>query len=255
MRTLAAEASTYASILTITAFTVERYVGICHPMRRRACFQTALPTWWSTGSSSALSGRRPSRAVRTIAGIWLASVALSGPIVAQYGIVYVDDPSTGRPIAESALCSIRQDRYARRAFEVATFLFFFVPMTVIAVLYGLIWIVVRRRSAELARRGSCDCGGPGATMGRTAGGGIGRPPVSAMAGDFLRQSCGAAAAAGGVGGGVGGVGVGVGRRERVGSGMSAAATGSTTATIGYDEPGRGRHLVTARRAVLKMLGQ
>ena len=30
-RTLAAETSTYASILTITAFTVERYVAICHP--------------------------------------------------------------------------------------------------------------------------------------------------------------------------------------------------------------------------------
>ena len=33
IRVLAAETSTYASILTITAFTVERYMAICHPMK------------------------------------------------------------------------------------------------------------------------------------------------------------------------------------------------------------------------------
>lgn len=36
LRALAAETSTYASILTITAFTVERYLAICHPMKAKA---------------------------------------------------------------------------------------------------------------------------------------------------------------------------------------------------------------------------
>ncbi len=35
VRALAAETSTYASILTITAFTVERYLAICHPMKAK----------------------------------------------------------------------------------------------------------------------------------------------------------------------------------------------------------------------------
>jgi hypothetical protein len=258
VRTLAAEASTNASILTITAFTVERYVGICHPMRRRAFFQTTMPTWASGPSVGGVTGRRPSRAIRAVVGIWLASVLLSGPIVAQYGVVYVGDPSTGRPIAESAVCSIIEDRYARRAFEVSTFLFFFVPMTIIGVLYGLIWIVVRRRSAELARRGSCDCGGgPNATRTMASGGGGGGAPlrmfpiggrsggggpaaISLQQARTRRLSSAIAAT--------------VGRRDPIVSGSQLTMTGASS-VIGYEETNRGRHLMSARQAVLKMLGE
>jgi hypothetical protein len=186
------------------------------------------------------------------------SVLLSGPIVAQYGVVYVADPNTGLPIAESAVCNIREDRYARRAFEVATFLFFCVPMTVIGVLYGLIWIVIRRRSAELARRGSCDCGGPGAMRTAISGGGGGgggallgtltaggRSGKLAVGTQPLRSIRSASPAAVGS--------AAVGRREQIGSVALSAATGSTSA-VGYEEPSRSKHLITARRAVLKMLG-
>ena len=54
LRTMAAETSTNASILTITAFTVERYVAICHPMRAK--------------TMSSLS-----RAVKTIIVVWIVS--------------------------------------------------------------------------------------------------------------------------------------------------------------------------------------
>jgi len=249
VRTLAAETSTYASILTITAFTVERYVGICHPMRRRACFQTSLPSW-STVASTVIAGRRPSRAVRAIVGIWVTSIVLSGPIVVQYGVNYVINPATGLPIAESAVCDIRQDRYARRAFEVATFLFYCVPMTIIGVLYGLIWMAIRRRSNEIARRGSCDCGGPGAM----------RPPMSVIGGTPMltvggRNSRGVLQIrVGRPSGAVAMTMMSAVRRERLGSVMQSVASGSI-ATIGNEEPSRSRNLVTARRAVLKMLGE
>ena len=72
-RTLAAETSTYASILTITAFTVERYVAICHPVKSRLAFSAA--------------GLH--RAVRLVLVIWLVAAICSIPIVVQYGVVYV----------------------------------------------------------------------------------------------------------------------------------------------------------------------
>jgi len=74
-RTLAAETSTYASILTITAFTVERYVAICHPVKSR------LHAFSAAGLLH--------RAVRLVLVIWVVAGVCSLPIVVQYGVVYV----------------------------------------------------------------------------------------------------------------------------------------------------------------------
>ena len=71
-RTLAAETSTYASILTITAFTVERYVAICHPM-------------WIQAKCSL------QRAARVITVIWALAGVCSVPIGVEYGVVPVLD--------------------------------------------------------------------------------------------------------------------------------------------------------------------
>uniref|UniRef100_X1Z4V3 G-protein coupled receptors family 1 profile domain-containing protein n=1 Tax=Capitella teleta TaxID=283909 RepID=X1Z4V3_CAPTE len=125
VRNMAAETSTYASILTITAFTMERYVAICHPMRAKT-----------------LSSLK--RAVRAIILLWIVSGLCAIPIVMQYGVVYVSDPNNGSPIKESALCNIRKDRYIKHIFEAATFLFFLTPMTVISVFYVLIGLAIRR---------------------------------------------------------------------------------------------------------------
>lgn len=131
-RTMAAETSTYSSILTITAFTVERYVAICHPVKARV-----------------LSGL--GRAAKVIALIWVVSATCSIPIVVQYQVVYVPDDN-GHPIPDSATCNIPNDRYLSQAFEVSTFLFFVAPITVISVLYGLIGLAIRR--SALTRSGS-----------------------------------------------------------------------------------------------------
>lgn len=125
LRSMAAETSTYASILTITAFTVERYVAICYPMKAQAM--------------SSLQ-----RAIKVIVLIWIVSGICSIPIVVQYGVVYIQDPWTGEEMSESATCRIRPDRYLRHAFEMSTFLFFITPMTIISVLYALIGLAVRR---------------------------------------------------------------------------------------------------------------
>lgn len=62
------EASTYASILTISAFTVERYVAICHPLWAHTMSQ--LP-----------------RAITSIVIIWILAAICAIPPAAELGIV------------------------------------------------------------------------------------------------------------------------------------------------------------------------
>lgn len=62
------EATTYASILTISAFTVERYVAICHPLWAHTMSQ--LP-----------------RAITSIVIIWITAAICAAPPAAELGIV------------------------------------------------------------------------------------------------------------------------------------------------------------------------
>ena len=138
LRTAAAETSTNASILTITAFTVERYVAICHPMRAK--------------TMSSLS-----RAVRTVVVVWLVAGCCSIPIWIQFGVVYEKD-ADGRPIADSALCAIGTEMaHLQHFFDVSSVVFFIIPMIVISVLYALIACSIRRSALE--RSASDDSGG------------------------------------------------------------------------------------------------
>lgn len=70
VRGLSSETSTNASILTITAFTVERYAAICHPLRSHTMSQ--LP-----------------RAIKSILVIWAVSAICAMPVAWQFGIVSV----------------------------------------------------------------------------------------------------------------------------------------------------------------------
>lgn len=89
LKTFLTEMTSSASILTITAFTVERYMAICHPLRAHA--MSTLP-----------------RAARTIIGVWLAAcvAALPYPLHTRT-FYYLDDPSRpGRPLTDSLTCNI-----------------------------------------------------------------------------------------------------------------------------------------------------
>ncbi|XP_013773450.2 pyrokinin-1 receptor-like [Limulus polyphemus] len=110
LRGLTSETSTNASILTITAFTVERYLAICHPLRAHTMSKL-------------------SRAIMVIVGIWLLSALCAVPLGIQFGIVQV-------------FCTLKNP--LNHAFEISTFLFFIFPMTLITVLYILIGMKLRR---------------------------------------------------------------------------------------------------------------
>lgn len=86
LRGLTSEMSTNASILTITAFTVERYLAICHPIRAHTMSKL-------------------SRAVKCVLIIWAAAAVAALPTAVQFGIEHQVDLE-GNQIPESAQCSI-----------------------------------------------------------------------------------------------------------------------------------------------------
>lgn len=121
LRGLIAETSANATVLTITAFTIERYVAICHP--------------FLSHTMSKLS-----RAVKLIIGVWIISIFLAIPQALQFGIVQNHGMDQ---------CVVKQI-IVQHSFELSTFLFFFTPMTLITVLYVLIGI--KLRSSSLMKR-------------------------------------------------------------------------------------------------------
>lgn len=127
-KTFLSEMTSSASILTITAFTVERYVAICHPIRAQ--------------TMSSLN-----RAIRIIIFIWIAAclTALPYPIHTRT-FYYVNHPVTGKPLNDSLQCNIPP--YWRinmkYMFQLSTFILFIAPMTIITVLYILIGITLRK---------------------------------------------------------------------------------------------------------------
>ncbi|XP_058127141.1 uncharacterized protein LOC131290577 [Anopheles ziemanni] len=128
LRGIAAETSANATVLTITAFTVERYVAICHP--------------FLSHTMSKLS-----RAIRFIFVIWLIAIVSAVPQALQFGVTSqagIDQCVVKRIIIQ-------------HSFELSTFLFFFAPMTLITVLYALIGLKLRsstlmQRDGTLQRR-------------------------------------------------------------------------------------------------------
>ncbi|XP_055616114.1 pyrokinin-1 receptor-like [Toxorhynchites rutilus septentrionalis] len=130
MTGLLSETATNATVLTITSFTVERYIAICHPFRSH--------------TMSTLS-----RAVKFVIAIWLVAFGLATPPALQFGVV---------ENGPSRLCTIKNRHFAY-AFEVSSFLFFVGPMTVIAALYVLIGIKLRKsKLLQVVKRQGASCG-------------------------------------------------------------------------------------------------
>lgn len=119
LRGLAAEFSTNASVLTITAFTAERYVAICHP--------------FLSHTMSKLS-----RAIKLILIIWLVALCFAIPQAVQFGIVRHPDISP-----DLVVCTLKTI-VIKHSFELSTLLFFLVPMTLITVLYIMIGVKLKK---------------------------------------------------------------------------------------------------------------
>lgn len=134
-KTFLTEMTTTASVLTISAFTMERYLAICHPLRAQTTYSLA-------------------RASRTIVVIWLVACGASIPFPLNARTFhYVVDPRRGTPLADSFVCNIPPDRMAtmNAVFLAYTFVLFVLPMLTIVGLYAAIGLTLRRRArVELA---------------------------------------------------------------------------------------------------------
>ena len=129
LRGLTSEASTNSSVLTITAFTIERYVAICHPLKAHTMSKL-------------------SRAVKLIIIIWILGVICAIPVTYQYGIIY-EYNSDGQLIPESAQCSVKRmvPYFNEHMFTISSLLVFVIPVTIISVLYMLIGLKLRYSAA------------------------------------------------------------------------------------------------------------
>lgn len=124
LRGLTSEMCTNASILTITAFTVERYMAICHPFKAQV--MSTLP-----------------RAFKSILCIWCAAALCAMPTALQLGVANELD-ARGQPIPNTASCQLV--RPVPHMFEISTCLFYVLPLMIISVLYILIGVRLRRVS-------------------------------------------------------------------------------------------------------------
>ncbi|XP_072256557.1 neuromedin-U receptor 2 [Pyxicephalus adspersus] len=130
-KTVLFETVCFASILSVTTVSVERYVAIIHP------FQAKLK-----------STRR--RALRILITLWILSILFSIPNTSTHGIEVKYFPN-GSLVPDSAMCTVVQPLWIYNCIiQVTSFLFYVLPMGVISVLYCLMGIKLRSdRSLEV----------------------------------------------------------------------------------------------------------
>lgn len=132
-RGFTAETSTYASVLTIVFFTVERYLAICHPLKAQT--MSGLP-----------------RTVKCATVVWLVAAASALPVSLQFGLIYQTD-EYGEILPQSSLCTLKNP--IRYTFLISAFVFFFFPLLLIVVLY--LKIGLKLSKPVTIRRSKQDC--------------------------------------------------------------------------------------------------
>ncbi|XP_077011533.1 neuromedin-U receptor 1 [Tamandua tetradactyla] len=115
-RTLLFETVCLASVLHVTALSVERYVAVVHPLEARS-----------------LVTRTHVR--RVLGAIWSLAVLCSLPNTSLHGLLRLEVPCRG-PVPDSAVCTLVRPRALYRLVVQATALLFFcLPAATISVLY------------------------------------------------------------------------------------------------------------------------
>ncbi|CAO1403369.1 unnamed protein product [Diamesa serratosioi] len=134
IRAFVSEASTYVSVLTIVAFSMERFLAICHPLH--------LYT---------MSGLQ--RAVRIIAALWIISFLSAVPFGIFTKIHYIDYPPSSESLPDSAFCAMLDNPDQFPLWEVSFAVFFAIPMLIMLILYGRMGLKIRSRTRHTAALG------------------------------------------------------------------------------------------------------
>ncbi|KAG8438897.1 hypothetical protein GDO86_005186 [Hymenochirus boettgeri] len=123
-KTVLFETVCFASILSVTTVSMERYVAIIYP------FQAKLKS-------------TRSRALKILVILWILSIIFSIPNTSTHGIQLQYFPN-GSLIPDSAMCTVVQPLWIYNCIiQVTSLLFYILPMGVISVLYCLMGIKLR----------------------------------------------------------------------------------------------------------------
>ncbi|XP_061553159.1 growth hormone secretagogue receptor a [Phycodurus eques] len=125
------ESSTYSTILSITALSVERYVAICFPLRAKA-----------------LVTKRRVRGLILL--LWCVATLSAGPVFVMVGVERDQPNGTDAPAPEEDTRECKMTHYAVEsglmgAMVWLSSVFFFMPVFCLTVLYSLIGRRLRRR--------------------------------------------------------------------------------------------------------------
>uniref|UniRef100_A0A3Q2Y5T0 Neuromedin U receptor 1 n=1 Tax=Hippocampus comes TaxID=109280 RepID=A0A3Q2Y5T0_HIPCM len=127
-----------ASILNVTALSVERYIAVVHPLRAKYVVTRT-------------------HARRVILTVWGMSVLCALPNTSLHGISFLTSNSTSPDgpdkveIPDSAMCTLVKPQWIYNLIiQVTTLLFFFLPMLTISVLYTLIGLQLKQERMHQA---------------------------------------------------------------------------------------------------------
>uniref|UniRef100_A0A8C8RZ73 Neuromedin U receptor 1 n=1 Tax=Pelusios castaneus TaxID=367368 RepID=A0A8C8RZ73_9SAUR len=124
-KTLLFEAVCFASILNVTALSVERYIAVVHPLKAKYVVTRK-------------------HAKRVIGAVWVMSILCSIPNTSLHGIHSLYVPGRG-VVPDSAICTLVKPRLVYNLIiQITTILFFFLPMGTISILYLLIGLRLRK---------------------------------------------------------------------------------------------------------------
>ncbi|PNI70389.1 NMUR1 isoform 1 [Pan troglodytes] len=124
-RTLLFEMVCLASVLNVTALSVERYVAVVHPLQARSMVTRA-------------------HVRRVLGAVWGLAMLCSLPNTSLHGIRQLHVPCRG-PVPDSAVCMLVRPRALYNiVVQTTALLFFCLPMAIMSVLYLLIGLRLRR---------------------------------------------------------------------------------------------------------------
>lgn len=120
-KTFLFETVCFASILNVTALSVERYIAVVHPLKTR---------YLSTNQ----------HAKRVITVVWVVSMVCAIPNTSLHGIFYLPEK-----MEESAICTVLKPLWIYNLLmQITTACFYFIPMMIISVLYLVMGIHLGR---------------------------------------------------------------------------------------------------------------
>uniref|UniRef100_A0A0A9WSE9 Neuropeptides capa receptor n=1 Tax=Lygus hesperus TaxID=30085 RepID=A0A0A9WSE9_LYGHE len=108
LRALVSEMTSYTSVLTIVAFSMERYLAICHPLHNYS-----------------MSGLH--RAIKIIGALWVVSLLAASPFAIYTKINYLQYPEgSGNDLPETAFCAMLKENIPKGfpIYELSFLLFF-----------------------------------------------------------------------------------------------------------------------------------